>query len=120
MPHQGVISQRKTKKPPRQKHVPIRTCVACRETGAKRGLTRIVRTPEGDIAIDRTGKKNGRGGYLCDKPQCWQAAVTSPVLSRALKAPLTPQAIERLNEFAATLPDATGAPTAAATTKETA
>ena len=118
MPSQGTIGRKKSRKPPRQKHVPVRTCVSCRETGAKRGLTRIVRTPEGDIAIDVTGKKNGRGAYLCEKLKCWQEAMSSTVLSRALKVPLTPQSIERLKEFAATLPNATDAEALAATTEE--
>lgn len=118
MPRQATIEQKKTRKPPRQKHVPMRTCVSCRESGAKRGLTRVVRTPEGDITIDSTGKKNGRGAYLCEKPTCWHAATSTPALSRALKAPLTPQSIERLKEFAATLPNATDAKALAATTEE--
>lgn len=118
MPQQQTVKQRKSKKPLRQKHVPIRTCVSCREPGAKRGLTRVVRAPDGDIAIDLTGKKNGRGAYLCEKPECWHAAMTSAVLSRALKAPLSPSSIERLKEFAVTLPDTSGVEATAATTKE--
>lgn len=118
MPQNENVGQRKSRKPLRQKHVPVRTCVSCRETGAKRALTRVVRTPEGDIAIDLTGKKNGRGAYLCEKPECWHAAVTSSVLERALKTPLSPSSIERLNEFAVTLPDTSGVEATAATTKE--
>jgi predicted RNA-binding protein YlxR (DUF448 family) len=49
----------------RPKHVPRRTCVACRETDAKRQLIRLVRTPEGTVEVDPTGKRNGRGAYLC-------------------------------------------------------
>lgn len=118
VPQQGTVGRRKSRKPPRQKHVPIRTCVACRETGAKRGLTRIVRTPDGEVAVDLTGKKNGRGAYLCEKPACWQAAVTSSVVARALKVPLTPQSVERLKNFAVTLQDPTGVEASTATTKE--
>lgn len=91
------------KKPVRQKHVPIRTCVSCRETGAKRGLVRIVRSPEGAVAIDPTGKENGRGAYLCHKAGCWDRAVSSPLLSRALNAELAPETIESLKRFAASL-----------------
>ncbi len=69
----------------RPKHVPQRTCVACRDKDAKRTLTRIVRTPDGQIEIDPTGKRNGRGAYLCTQASCWQRALTTPVLARALK-----------------------------------
>ncbi len=69
----------------RPKHVPQRTCVACRDKNAKRTLTRIVRTPDGRIEIDPTGKRNGRGAYLCTQASCWNRALTTPVLARALK-----------------------------------
>lgn len=105
MPHQTIVGQRKPRKPPRPKHVPVRTCVSCREAGAKRALTRIVRVAEGDVEIDITSKKNGRGAYLCDKPACWKVAVESPVLSRALKTPLSLTSIERLKAHAATISD---------------
>ncbi len=108
MPQQTMVGQRKAKKPQRPKHVPVRTCVSCRETGAKRALTRIVRVSEGDVEIDITSKKNGRGAYLCEKPACWRVAVESPVLSRALKTALSPASIERLKAHAATLPASTG------------
>lgn len=119
MPQQATAGRKKSKQPLRQKHVPVRTCVSCRTPGAKRGLTRVVRTPEGDVAIDLTGKKNGRGAYLCEKPACWHTAVTAPVLARALKVPsLSPSSIERLNEFAAALPNTTGVEPPAATIEE--
>lgn len=108
MPHQAKVGQRKLKKPPQSKHVPVRTCVSCREPGAKRELTRIVRISEGNVEIDATGKKNGRGAYLCEKPACWRSAIESPVLSRALKIPLSPASVERLKEHAATLRDLSG------------
>ena len=69
----------------RPKHVPQRTCVACRDKNAKRTLTRIVRTPDGKIEIDPSGKRNGRGAYLCTQESCWQRALKTPVLARALK-----------------------------------
>lgn len=57
------------------KHVPLRTCIACRAVRAKRELIRVVRTPEGHICIDSTGKMNGRGAYLCRNRRCWQSAI---------------------------------------------
>jgi len=103
MPQQENRPHRKKTRPVRTKHVPVRTCVSCRESGSKRGLTRIVRTPEGDVRIDPTGRMNGRGAYLCDKPACWQRAITTPVLARALNAELAPESINALKEFAAGL-----------------
>lgn len=86
---------------PRPKHVPQRTCVVCRDTCAKRALTRIVRTGEGTIEVDPTGRMNGRGAYLCDKETCWNRAVSTPVLGNALKTTLTHESLTRLKEFAA-------------------
>lgn len=94
----------KKRKGPRPKHVPQRTCVSCREHVAKRTLFRIVRTPEGQVEIDPTGKKNGRGAYLCDQRGCWDRAVTTNVLARALNTELTHETLESLRRFAATLP----------------
>lgn len=87
----------------RQKHVPIRTCVVCRETGAKRSLTRIVRDPEGQVAIDPSGKKNGRGAYLCEKPECWDRALSTPLLAKALNVEIDPESLQSMKEFAASL-----------------
>jgi uncharacterized protein len=85
----------------RPRHVPQRTCVACRQTNAKRQLVRIVRTPEGSVTIDPSGKRSGRGAYLCDSPDCWQSALTRGVLTRALKIEsISPQDLAALNEFA--------------------
>lgn len=84
----------------RVKHVPVRTCVACRESGSKRGLTRIVRTPEGEVKVDPTGKLNGRGAYLCDKPGCWERAVSTPILSRSLNVDFTQETRDYIKEFA--------------------
>jgi predicted RNA-binding protein YlxR (DUF448 family) len=69
----------------RPKHVPQRTCIACRETGAKRGLIRLVRTPAGTVEVDPTGKKNGRGAYLCARMSCWLRGIDEKTLSRALR-----------------------------------
>lgn len=71
------------------KHIPQRTCVVCRETAAKRTLVRIVRTADAGVQPDPTGKRNGRGAYLCTRPECWQRALTSSVLEKALRTPLT-------------------------------
>ena len=69
----------------RPRHIPERTCVACRETNAKRQLVRLVRTADGSVTIDPSGKKSGRGAYLCNRATCWQAGLKRGVLPRALK-----------------------------------
>ena len=73
----------------KQKHIPMRSCVACRQKMDKRQLTRIVRTADEGVVIDPTGKRNGRGAYLCDDPLCWQRAVERRTLDTALKTELT-------------------------------
>jgi predicted RNA-binding protein YlxR (DUF448 family) len=71
----------------RPKHVPQRTCVVCRQKTDKRRLTRIVRTPEGGLVVDLTGKQNGRGAYVCDQPACWDKLLRDRgILHQALKA----------------------------------
>jgi len=85
----------------RPRHVPQRTCVACRQTSAKRQLVRIVRGVDGSVAIDPTGKRSGRGAYVCDSPECWQAALKRGVLARALKLETLPEAdLQTLNAYA--------------------
>ncbi len=79
----------KKQKQPRQKHSPQRSCVVCRQKTDKRRLTRLVRTAEGTVVVDPTGKKNGRGAYLCDQPACWEKAVNSNILNQALKTNLS-------------------------------
>ena len=78
----------------------MRTCVACREKDAKRTFVRIVRTPDGHVEIDRTGKMNGRGAYLCTRYACWEKAVTGPVLDRALNVTIDAETRARLRTYA--------------------
>jgi predicted RNA-binding protein YlxR (DUF448 family) len=68
---------------------PQRTCVGCHLVKAKRELLRIVRTPTGDIVIDKTGKAAGRGAYVCIQRQCLLAALERSRLDRALEITLT-------------------------------
>ena len=83
----GTASAQPARKPkgPRPKHVPQRMCVACRTKDAKRGYVRLVRTPEGRVEVDPTGKRNGRGAYLCNRMRCWERGVNGRILGRALK-----------------------------------
>lgn len=68
-----------------KKHIPQRTCVACREVNDKKALIRVVKTPEG-VCIDPTGRMPGRGAYLHDTKECWEKALKRGALTRALKA----------------------------------
>ena len=69
---------------PKVRKIPQRQCVGCRTMRDKRELIRVVKTPEGEIVLDATGKKSGRGAYLCPDPQCLQKARRARALERAL------------------------------------
>ena len=76
--------------------IPMRMCVGCREMKEKRDLIRIVRTPEGETLIDPTGKKSGRGAYVCRSPECLKRAIKQKQLERQLQASLTDEVNEAL------------------------
>jgi len=78
------------------RRVPQRTCVACRRVGVKRELVRLVRNPAGCIEIDSTGKKQGRGAYICPDPACWDKALKGKQLELHLKCRLAPENREQL------------------------
>jgi predicted RNA-binding protein YlxR (DUF448 family) len=88
----------------RKKHIPQRTCIACRTTRAKKELVRIVSPAEGGIEIDLTGKRNGRGAYLCAKRSCWDQALKTGALTRALRVNLEDEDLDSLRKFAASFP----------------
>ena len=81
----GIMA--KKVKQTRRKHIPVRTCVICRQALPKRSLNRVVQIPEQGLVIDPSGKMPGRGAYLCSKPACWEKATAreNTVLSRALR-----------------------------------
>ncbi len=84
----------------RQKHKPRRTCVVCRGTTEKRDLIRVVRTPEGQIRVDPTGKANGRGAYLCQNPKCWKIGLGQQnILGRALKVTISDEDVAVLRYY---------------------
>ncbi len=93
-----------SKQPKKQKHIPLRTCVACRETKPKRELLRVVRTPDGHVVIDATGKKSGRGAYLCARLSCWEQGVHRKRLEQELETTLSEEDRAGLDAFIATLP----------------
>ena len=81
-----------------KKPLPQRMCVGCREMKEKRELIRVVKTPEGEITIDATGRMNGRGAYLCPHEGCLQKAVKSKGLERAFKQQITAEIFASLKE----------------------
>lgn len=87
-----------------QRHIPERTCVACRSPRPKREMVRVVRTATGTVEVDLTGKKSGRGAYLCRQPDCWQRAIRRKALDHALKVELSATDREALATFGDELP----------------
>lgn len=81
------------------KKVPIRMCVGCRERFNKKELVRIVRTPEGEVKLDRTGKLSGRGAYICpNKSECIDKAIRTKVLERNLDVEISNEIYDKLKE----------------------
>ena len=87
------------------KHVPIRTCVACRESRPKRELVRIVRVSPDLVEVDTSGRKNGRGSYLCPAQECWHLAEKKRALNHALEMTVTSDNWKSLWAYAQGLPE---------------
>lgn len=94
----------KQKQPVRTKHVPQRTCVACRRVAGKRSLIRLVRGASG-VAIDAGGKLPGRGMYLHPNQRCWQIALKSGRIEQALRTKLSAEDRALILGFMQTLPE---------------
>lgn len=78
--------------------IPQRMCVGCREMKNKRELLRVVRTPEGLIDVDPTGKKAGRGAYICPQVDCLNSAIKGKRLQKALEHDIPVEIVENLKE----------------------
>ena len=81
-----------------QKKIPQRQCMGCRERRPKRELIRVVRTPEGSVSLDFSGKMNGRGAYLCPNPECLKKALRSKALDRSLEVAIPEDVYDRLQK----------------------
>ena len=81
-----------------QKKIPIRKCIGCAVGKPKRELVRIVRTPEGEIRLDATGKMNGRGAYICRSAACLRAARKAKRLERAFETPVPESVYEQIEK----------------------
>ncbi len=83
-------------------HNPLRSCVACRRQADKRELLRVIRTPQGAIDIDFSGKQNGRGAYLCWSIKCLEQAAKARKLDRALHTALSDETVQLIRDAIAT------------------
>jgi predicted RNA-binding protein YlxR (DUF448 family) len=88
----------------RGRHVPERSCIACRRKRPKWELVRIVRTSDGAVEIDVGGKKAGRGAYLCRLQECSEVALKKKRVERALRAEITPHGLSELQALVTALP----------------
>ncbi len=82
----------------RKKTIPLRVCIGCQEKKSKKELIRIVRTPEDTIEIDFTGKRSGRGTYICPDLTCFQKAVKGKRIEKNLQRPVSPEVTGRLEQ----------------------
>ena len=80
------------------KKIPLRQCIGCGEMKNKREMIRILKTAEGEIVLDATGRKNGRGAYLCPSRDCLARAQKARRLERALSCQIPPEVYQRLAE----------------------
>ena len=81
-----------------QKKIPQRQCMGCRERKAKRELIRVVRGTDGSVSLDFSGKKNGRGAYICPDPECLKKAIRSKALDRSLEVAIPEDVYARLQK----------------------
>ena len=81
-----------------QKKIPQRQCMGCRERMDKRQLIRVVRTPEGNVQLDFSGKLNGRGAYICPKAECLKKARKAKSLDRSLEVAIPEEVYDRLEK----------------------
>ncbi len=78
------------------KKIPMRQCIGCGLMKEKKQMIRVVRTPEGEMALDRSGRMNGRGAYICPDGQCLEKAVRNKGLNRSFRMEVSADVIEKL------------------------
>ena len=82
----------------KQRKTPMRLCLGCNVSKDKRELIRVVKNKEGEIFIDKTGKANGRGAYICNSADCLEKAIKAKRLSRAFSAEIPAEIYDKLRE----------------------
>ena len=80
------------------KIIPMRMCVGCAEMKSKKELIRVIKTPENEIVLDATGRKNGRGAYICSNMECLKKARKSKGLERSLKVAIPTEVYDNLEK----------------------
>lgn len=80
------------------KNLPKRTCIGCNEVKLKKELIRVVKNKEGEISIDKTGKANGRGAYLCDDIKCLEKAIKTKRLERSFEIQISNEIYDELRK----------------------
>ena len=80
------------------KQIPLRQCVGCLEMKPKTALVRVIKTPEDEICLDKTGRKNGRGAYICLNQTCLEKAKKSKALERSLKTDIPEEIYQTIAE----------------------
>jgi len=80
------------------KKVPLRQCIGCGEMKTKKEMIRVLKTPEGEITLDATGRKNGRGAYVCPTMECLKKAIKSKGLERSFKMAIPREVYEALEK----------------------
>lgn len=80
------------------KKIPLRKCVGCQEMKGKKELIRVIKTPEDEIVLDETGRKNGRGAYICKNHECFQKAKKTKALERSLKIKVSDEIYNELEK----------------------
>ena len=80
------------------KKIPMRQCIGCGEMKSKKELIRIIRTPEGEIVLDKTGRQNGRGAYICDDAECFKKARKNKGLERSFKQSINAEIYDALEK----------------------
>ena len=78
--------------------IPMRKCVGCGEMKSKRDMIRVLKTVDDEFVLDTTGKKNGRGAYLCFSKECFDRAVKGKGLERSFKQPIPKEVYEKLEK----------------------
>lgn len=84
--------------PTKNKKIPMRQCVGCGQMNEKRLMYRVIRTQEGELLLDKTGRKNGRGAYICPNMGCLQKAICSKGLERSFKMQIPKEVYMTLEE----------------------
>jgi hypothetical protein len=92
----------------KKRKIPLRVCIGCQEKMPKKELVRVVRSPEGNVVLDLTGKKAGRGAYICPREDCFKKAVKGKRLEKNLQQPVSDQLIAEISEALKKVPEDLG------------